>query len=52
MDRRRTDRADSVMAQLKGEPWRFSLEQCLRILHASGDTPELRGELGLAFAPA
>ncbi|MBJ8871609.1 type VI secretion system baseplate subunit TssG [Citrobacter europaeus] len=52
MDRRRTDRADSVMAQLKGEPWRFSLEQCLRILQASGDTPELRGELGLAFAPA
>lgn len=30
----------------------FSLEQCLRILQASGETPELWGELGLAFAPA
>lgn len=52
MDRRQADCADSVMAQFKGEPWRFSLEQCLRILQASGDTPELWGELGLAFAPA
>ena len=52
MDRRRTDHADSVIAQLKAEPWRFSLEQCVRILEAAGETPELRGDLGLAFSPA
>ncbi|POT56134.1 type VI secretion system baseplate subunit TssG [Citrobacter amalonaticus] len=52
MDRSRTNHADSVMAQLKGEPWRFSLEQCVRILEAEGETPELRGDLGLAFSPA
>lgn len=52
MDRRRTDHADSVIAQLKAEPWRFSLEQCVRILEAAGETPELWGDLGLAFSPA
>ncbi|WP_213134779.1 type VI secretion system baseplate subunit TssG [Citrobacter sp. FP75] len=52
MDRNRTERADSVMAQLKGEPWRFSLEQSIRILHAAGETPALRGDLGMAFGPA
>lgn len=52
MDRSRTDRVDSVIAQLRREPWRFSLEQCIRILRASGEMPALRGDLGLAFAPA
>lgn len=52
MDRSRTDNPDSVMAQLKSEPWRFSLEQGVRILAAAGETPELRGDLGLAFSPA
>lgn len=52
MDRSRPNRADSVMAQLRREPWRFSLEQCVRILEAAGEAPELRGDLGLAFSPA
>lgn len=52
MARYRTHPADSVIAQLRREPWRFSLEQCVRLLELSGVSPELRGELGLTFAPA
>lgn len=52
MVRKRTANADSVMAQLQGEPWRFSLEQCMRILQAGGETPVLRGDLGMTFSPA
>lgn len=52
MARYRSHPADSVIAQLRREPWRFSLEQCVRLLELSGVSPELRGERGLTFAPA
>ncbi|MBJ9256834.1 type VI secretion system baseplate subunit TssG [Citrobacter amalonaticus] len=52
MARYRIHPADSVIAQLQCEPWRFSLEQCVRLLELSGVSPELCGELGLTFAPA
>ncbi|MDB2178915.1 type VI secretion system baseplate subunit TssG [Citrobacter farmeri] len=52
MARYRSYPADSVIAQLRREPWRFSLEQCVRLLELSGVSPELRGERGLTFAPA
>lgn len=52
MDQRRTNDTDSVITRLRREPWRFSLEQSIRILQSAGDVPELRGEVGLAFAPS
>lgn len=52
MARYRSHPADSVIDQLQREPWRFSLEQCVRLLELNGVSPELRGELGLTFAPA
>ncbi|HFL5520973.1 TPA: type VI secretion system baseplate subunit TssG [Salmonella bongori] len=52
MERGRAERIDSVIAQLRREPWRFSLEQCVRLLQLCGDSPQLCGELGLAFTPS
>ncbi|HFZ8996691.1 TPA: type VI secretion system baseplate subunit TssG [Citrobacter freundii] len=52
MERDRAERTDSVIAQLRREPWRFSLEQCVRLLHLCGEAPQLCGELGLEFTPA
>lgn len=50
MDRERTSNADSVMSLLAREPWRFSLEQYLRLKQLAGATPDLLGDLGMAFA--
>lgn len=52
MERNRAERADSVIAQLRREPWRFSLEQCVRLLQLCGESPSLRGEMGLTFTPS
>lgn len=37
---------------LTAKPWRFSLEQCVRILQVGGEIPALRGDLGMTFSPA
>lgn len=52
MERDSHSHPDSVIARLKHQPWRFSLEQCVRLLTLAGEKPALRGFLGTAFAPA
>lgn len=52
MDRERTADADSVMSRLAREPWRFSLEQYLRLQPLAGASSDLLGDLGMAFAPS
>lgn len=52
MDRERTSSADSVMSLLAREPWRFSLEQYVRLKQLAGESPDLQGDLGMTFAPS
>lgn len=51
MARYRRYGADSVSDLLRREPWRFSLEQCVRLAERRGELPELCGDYGLAFTP-
>lgn len=52
MDRERTSDADSVMSLLTREPWRFSLEQYLRLKELAGAAPDVQGDLSMAFSPS
>lgn len=52
MDAERIPDANSVMAQLAREPWRFTLEQYWRLQRLAGQTPALQGDLSLSFAPS
>ncbi|EPF6162128.1 type VI secretion system baseplate subunit TssG [Citrobacter sedlakii] len=52
MARYRRNGADSIAERLRREPWRFSLEQYVRLAELRGEIPELCGDYRLAFAPA
>lgn len=52
MDRERRSGADCVMTLLAREPWRFSLEQYVRLKVLAGERLTLQGDLSMTFAPA
>lgn len=52
MDRERASDADIVMSLLAREPWRFSLEQYVRLKQLAGQSADLLGDLSMAFAPS
>lgn len=52
MDTERIPDANSVIAKLAREPWRFTLEQYLRLQQLAGQTTALQGDLSLSFAPS